>query len=122
MMLIKLVTESPQRTKRTNSTLRLTASRNHVCVKNGKSAAECEATVLTQGQCTLSRDRLLSALLASRNELNITIEADERHLRAGGMRLPVLSYSSFVPALEDFQVFMSAEAGFISPTLTAGAV
>jgi hypothetical protein len=79
-----------------------------LCVRRGKSAAESEAIVLTDGQCTLSCRRLLRALMACRPEEKITVQADERQVWVGRARLPVLSYSAFVPALEDFQVFIAS--------------
>ena len=110
--LVELVVESSESLQQTGSAVSLTASRDRVCVKKGKPAAESEAIVLAEGQCTLSGRRLLRALTAFRNEVSVTIEADERHLCIGRMRLPVLSYSSLAPALEEFQVFMASEIGF----------
>ena len=46
--------------------------------------------------------------MACRPEESITVQADERQVWVGRARLPVLSYSAFVPALEDFQVFIAS--------------
>jgi hypothetical protein len=109
--LVQLVSESAQTAKSRNSTISLIACNDRLRVKYGKSAAESEATIIGDGQCALPLRNLLRTLMTYRNENNITIQADERRLCVGQTRLHVLNYSPFVPALEDFQVFMASEVG-----------
>ena len=113
--LIQMLGETSEGLKSKDSEIRLLANRNRVWVRKGQHAAESEAIIRTEGQCTLSRRRLMQALETCRNEVTATLEADERQLCVGGVRLPVVSYSSFVPAWEDFQVFMASEIGFVDP-------
>jgi hypothetical protein len=113
--LIQMLGETHESLKRPHSEIRLLASRNRVWVRKGQHAAESEAIVRTEGQCTLSCRRLMHALKACRNEVTATLQADQRQLCVGGVRLPVVSYSSCVPVWEDFEVFMASEIGFVSP-------
>jgi hypothetical protein len=107
--------------RRTNTVIRLAVEGDRVSAKCGETIAQGEAAVWESGQCTLSRDALLSRLKACRNDTEVTLQADQRRLCVNGMSIPVISYGPPTLGPEVFHVFMATEIGFISSDISAPA-
>ena len=104
--LVEAVGDKIPSAKRPEGILRLIASQGHVWVQVNGTAAQLNAEVLEEGQCTLSRAQLLKGLRACSQAGSITVEADVQGLRMQGLPLVVGTYSSHAATPARLRVFL----------------
>ena len=118
LKMIQMVGESASSGHNLSDVLCLAAQGNRIFATSGKTIAESETAVWEDGQCTLSRDALVSRLKACRNKAEVKIQADRRHLLVNGVSIPVTSYSPSTASPKGFQVFMASDLGFVASNLS----
>jgi hypothetical protein len=94
--------------------VRLSASAGQVCIESNAAVAVTDAAVSEDGQCSVSRAKLLAALKAYRGESRITLKADDLGLRMGNVSVPVTHYASRATAPAAYQIFLATESGVVS--------
>ncbi len=99
--------------RRADPTVRLVACRGRVCVERAGTVAEIDAVVWEDGQCTLSRGRLLNLVKTHRLEPELTLEAHAQGLRLDGLTIPLTSYCPFAVAPGAFQIFLATDLGVV---------
>jgi hypothetical protein len=111
--MVEMVGERGPSYKRMGAFLRLVACEGRVCIETDGKAAEMEAVIWEDGQCSLSRARLLNALKRHSEDIELTIEADEHGLQMDGSSLPVSSFSPNAALPAAFQIFFGADLGVV---------
>ena len=108
--------------RKAEPTLRLVACAGRVYVESGGTVAEIEAAVSEDGQCGLSRRKLLAELQTHREEAQVTIHADGQGLLIGERWVPVQGYLSRTASPAAFQIFVATKAGVVSSPSTTTAL
>ncbi len=112
--MIEMVGERKPGSKGPEALVRLIASQDRVCVEDDGTVAEMDAVIQEDGQCSVSRERLLRTLKQHREPVELTIEADQHGLRLAGTCLPVNSYCPSAVAPAAFQIFFANDLGLVS--------
>jgi hypothetical protein len=94
--------------------VRLSASGGRVCIESKATVAATDAAVLEDGQCSVSRARLLAALEVYRERSTVTLTANDLGLRMGDLSVPVSHYHSQAPPPVAFQIFLATKSGTVS--------
>ena len=104
---------APRRSSRTDA-VRLTASAGKVCIESRATVGVTDAAVWEEGQCSVSRAKLLAALESYQNRSSISFTVNELGLRLGDVSLPVAHYVSQAPPPPPFQIFLASRSGTVS--------
>jgi hypothetical protein len=112
--LIGIVALLNARAPRRDAVVRLSASGGKVWVESNVTAAVTDAAVWEQGQCSVSRLKLLGALEAQRDRSSVTLVADRLGLRVGGVAVPASEYLAQATQPGSFQIFLATKAGTVS--------
>jgi len=116
--IVSMVGEWAPGRKNAGPPLRMVASAGRVRVESRREAAEIDAAVWEDGQCTLSQAKLLAALKPYREQTDVTIQGDERGLRVGERSMSVLSYQPQTAAPKAFQIFLATDSGVVASRFT----
>ncbi len=111
----KLVAIVGERTQSQNSDaiLLLSAHESRVDVNQGDTEAETEAVVWEEGQCTVSRAKLVQVLAATPDDASVTMEVRRNSLQIGGARVPLISYNPSAVRPQRFQIFLASDSGLV---------
>ncbi len=112
--IVTMLDEQERQQKNAVSALQLSASAGKVCIESKNTAAVTDAAVWEEGQCSVSRVKLLAALKAYRQRSSVTLKADALGLHLGGLSVPVSHYTSQALPPTRFQIFLASKAGTIS--------
>jgi hypothetical protein len=112
--LIGILAMLGERAPRRNAIVRLSASGGKVCIEGGVTAAATDAAVWEEGECSVSRVKLLRALEPHRNQRSVRLQADCLALRVDDLVLPVSDYVTHAAEAVPFQIFLATTAGTVS--------
>src|SRR5258707_12351066 len=90
--MLEMLGDGPSHKHSIKDVICLVADRDRVFARSGQTIAESETAVWENGQCSVSRDSLVSRLKACRNETEVTIRADHRHIYVNGLSIPLTTY------------------------------
>ena len=112
--IVAMVGERARRRSHAAGAVRLSASAGKVCIECKATVAVTDAAVWEDGQCSVSRAKLLAALEAYRERSSITFTADGFGLRLGDVSMPVSHYASQAALPATFQIFLATKSGTVS--------
>jgi hypothetical protein len=120
--MVNMAGERRPKHKRGGTWVRLLACEDRVCLESGAQAMEAEALIWEEGQCRLSRTRLLQALKRHQGVDKLTIEVDERQLHLDRATIPVSQFSAQATLPPNCQMVLATDLDVVpSQTLRAGA-
>jgi hypothetical protein len=109
--MIQIVAESSQ--PQEEGRVHVVACQGQVCVESKEIAAEMDAAVSEEGQCTVSSAQVLRALKRRRSANSLIVEAGRHGLHIGGLTLTVNSYRPYTAFPSTFQVFFASSRGLV---------
>ncbi len=106
--MLQILSESPSGRKRGDRALSVTVNRGRVMVAGNDTAAEIEAIVWQDGQCTVSRTGLMKAAKSSPRNQPLTLILTAQGLRVGTSVLPVLPQRAAAQTPHRFAFFLTS--------------
>jgi hypothetical protein len=100
--------------KKGDLVLLMVACAGRVRLESRTRAAEIDAPVWEDGQCTLSQAKLLETLKVYRDKTKVTFQADDHGLWIGEHWMAVMSYHARAAAPKAFQIFLATDSGVVS--------
>ena len=112
--IVSMVGEWMPERKKADVVLSMVACAGRVRIESRNRAAEIDASVWEDGQCTLAQADLLEALKEYREETHVTIQADDHGLQVGERWMSVMRYHSRTAAPKAYQIFLATDSGVVS--------
>ncbi len=117
--MLQILNESPSGGKRGDRALSVTVNRGRVMVAGSGTAAEIEAIVWQDGQCTVPRTRLMKAAKSSPQNQPLTLTLTEQGLRVGTSVLRVLPPPAVARTPQRFAFFLTTGLTLTAPEVVA---